>query len=346
MEEVSQPRKTGKPGRNYVFTINYKDNEKSKRDLGAFFRLLDPSLWGGAVSYVIYQLECGANGTLHYQGYLECVGKKSYVQLHALDGLEGATFDVRHGTGPQAIAYCKKRDETYLDGPWEWGEAKAPGTRSDLLEIQAKLDASASFRSIAADHFGSYIRYGKAFREYKRIKTLCRNFKSRVFLFIGPPGKGKSTVMKLIAQRLGSVYKAPQPKGSGWYFDDYDGEDVFLIDEFDGATCRPTFYNSLCDEHECVIPVHGGAGHQMISKFIFIGSNYLPAQWWRKRSPAQVVQTTRRIDVIFKMGFQNAVRWDHSGFQVFGNNTNQPVQRVIEREHPGDMYGLPRIQGG
>jgi len=116
-----QPEKVANPQRNYIFVVNHPK---------AFYRLLDCSLWEGNVSYCIYQVECGLDkGTLHFQGYLECVGKKSWAQLHKLPGLESASFQTRHGTGPQAIAYCRKQDETYVEGPWEWGTAKAPGTR-------------------------------------------------------------------------------------------------------------------------------------------------------------------------------------------------------------------------
>lgn len=325
--------KAGVQARNYMFTVNFSKG---------FFRLLDPSLWAGSISYCVYQLEMGAQGTLHFQGYLECIGKRSFHQLHELEGLEEAHFEVRRGSQEAAIRYCTKKDETYLEGEWEWGEKKAQGSRSDLFEIQQKLDQRVPMSVISADHFASSARHHKWFREYRRIQTAPRSKKSVVFLFIGPPGQGKSTLMKLIASRVGTYYVAPQPKGSGIYFDDYDNQDVFILDEFDGRTMQPTYFNVLCDEHECVLPTHGGAGHQMVSKFIFIGTNYLPRQWWKNRNAVQIKQTTRRIDVVFKVGFANAERWDHSGFQDFGPNINKPRKRP----RPGDIYGLPPLDGG
>jgi len=145
------------------------------------------------------------------------------------------------------------------------------------------------------------MRLGKSIREYKRQQTRPRNFKSIVVLFVGPAGTGKSTLAKMLASYLGSVYKAPQPKNSGAYYDDYDGQDVLFLDEFDGNRMKPADFNELCDRHEVVLPVHGGAGHQMISRFIFICSNYAPRFWWKNRKPSQVKQTTRRIDYVFKM---------------------------------------------
>jgi len=292
---------------NFMFTLNFAMNERGF--IREVPRLLDFSLWPNWVTFCIYSLEIGESGTHHFQGYLETRGKHSFNQMHGeVNGLEHATFLVRRGTQQQAIAYCSKVDDpTFVEGPYTFGQPKEQGRRSDLAEIQQKLLEGVSFARIADENFSSYIRYGKAFREYKRIKTNPRNFKSRVVLFVGPPGRGKSTLMKLIAQRLGSVYKVPQPKGSGTYYDDYDAQDVVIFDEFDGHFMKPTDFNLICDEHECVLPVHGGAGHQLTSKYIFIGSNYAPHFWWKNRSARQLKQTTRRIEVVFKVGIDCSV---------------------------------------
>jgi len=307
--EVTKKRERPKPkaggrARNYLYTINFGCDDRGWTN--GIPRLLDPEKWSAHnVKYNIYQLECGTDGTLHFQGYLECRGQKTMVQLHTLEGLEGAHFAVRQGSQQDNIRYCSKKDETYIEGPWEWGEKSEQGKRSDLLEIKEKLDKKVSLAMIADENFSSWIRHQRGFKEYKRITTKPRDFKSRVVLFVGPSGTGKSTLMKLIAQKLGSVYVTPQPKGSGVYFDDYDGQDVLILDEFDGSFMRPTFFNTLCDRHECVLPSHGAAGSQCISRFIFIGSNYIPKSWWKKRSASQLVQTTRRIDVVFKIGFKD-----------------------------------------
>jgi len=352
-KQIAQPPKVAPKARNYVFTVNFSK---------AFYRLLDCSLWEGHISYCIYQVECGEEGTLHFQGYLECIGQKTWVQLHKLPGLETARFATRHGTGPQAIAYCRKQDETYVEGPWEWGTPKAPGTRSDLLDIQQKIKDGMAMTRIAEENYASWVRHYKAFREYRRITTKPRNFKPKVFLFIGPAGKGKSTLMKLIASYIGTVNVVAQPKGSGVYFDDYDGQDVIIFDEFDGHFMKPTMFNTIFDEHECVIPVHGGAGHQCVSKYMFIGSNYLPRQWWKGRNAAQLRQITRRIDVVFKVGFANPTEPKPNPtqpnrnkvvvqpFAVYVNDYVPPLYEVHarhrKRARPGDQYGLPPIDGG
>lgn len=291
-----QPPPVARQARNYVFTINFGDGEVT---------VLLPEEWPIWLTFCTWQLEIGAEGTLHYQGYMELLGKHSIVQLHEVDDFRHAHFEVRRGTQAQAIAYTRK-DETRVDGPWTHGVLKEQGKRSDLLEVKEALDAGVALKRVHEDHFSTFIRFGRALKEYKRTITEPRNFKSKVILFVGPPGVGKSTVAKILAKKIGSVYRVPAPKGSGLYYDDYDGQDVMLVDEFDGHVMKPTDFNALCDEHECVLPVHGGAGHQMISPYIFIVSNYTPKTWWKKRNASQLRQTTRRIDVVFKMGMRSA----------------------------------------
>lgn len=294
--------------RNVCFTIN-RDGE---HDL----LLLDPTheSWVHC-KYLIYQREM--EGHEHFQGYLELTNAKTYAALHAMQGLEFAHFQKRYGSAKQASHYCRKpvkgcdcehctaeaRNPTKLEGPWEFGEMSHQGASAALLEVKADLDRGVSLKRISDDHFPEWVRHNKSLKEYRRTHTAARTFPTIVCLFVGPAGTQKSTLMKLIASHLGTFYKVPAKKGSGLYFDDYDSQDTLIIDEFSGATMPPEFFNLIADEHECVLPVHGGAGHQMVSKYLFIGSNYCPKWWWSKRNARQLKQTTRRIHYVFKRGF-------------------------------------------
>lgn len=350
-KQRGQPRRPARAARNYVFRISFPatphpDGSLTFKNVP---RLLDPEQWP-MCKYCIYSLELtfdekADTENFHFQGYLELNGMHSMTALHQMPGLESAHFEVRRGSQQEAIMYCSKTyDESHLEGPWEWGVPARQGQRSDLLEIQIKIHNNMSLRQLSEEHFASFMRHGKSFKEYKRQRTAPRNFKSKCFLFVGPPGEGKSTLAKLIGARLGTVYKVPQKKGSGLYFDDYDGQDVLFLDEMNGNKMSPEDFNSLVDEHEHVLTVHGGAGHQMVSKYIFIVSNYAPQFWWRKRNASQLYQTTRRIDVVFKVGLKNMPRWDHSGFQVFGPNINQPQQGDL---YPPEYYDdLPPLEEG
>lgn len=111
--------------RNYVFTINFGPLEDGSNYIEEP-QLLDFSLFPSWISYCTYQLELSESGTEHFQGYLECVGTKSMIQLHAVPGFERAAMAVRRGTQAQADAYANKED-TRVDGPWTHGEKKEQG---------------------------------------------------------------------------------------------------------------------------------------------------------------------------------------------------------------------------
>lgn len=72
--------------RNWVFTLN-----------NPFFALTpEIDFVGSPVSFMAWQLEIGAEGTEHYQGYIELDRPCSLLQMHQLGGamLLGAHFEV------------------------------------------------------------------------------------------------------------------------------------------------------------------------------------------------------------------------------------------------------------
>lgn len=169
--------------------------------------------------------------------------------------------------------------------------------------MKRAIDEGVSDQTLWEEHFSNMTRYHNAFKEYKRIKAPKRNWKTKVFLIIGPPGKGKSTIAKLLARYIspGSTYVVPESKQSGLYFDGYDGEECVILDEMDGTRMKPTLFNLIADEHEASVPTTGRAAVAWYPRYLFVISNYAPKYWWKKRSNAQLLQTTRRIDCTFKL---------------------------------------------
>jgi len=296
--------------RNVCFTLN------------GYSGLPDPVVDGlfelNFLTYMVFSEELGAEAEApHLQGYMEFSRQLSLAQLQALPGLEGAHFEPRRGTQVQAIAYCKKVDDpTFLAGPYEWGAPKAQGERRDLSDLRSRLDEGASLAVVSHEFFGDFLRYGRGIAAYKNLHARPRDFKTLVILVVGPSGVGKSFfARRFLAPSLAfalsgtarDVYTVAPPKGSGLYWDNYTGQSVTVIDEFDGYYMTPTFFNQLADAYEHSVPVHGQSNVQFTSRVLIVVSNYLPKFWWKKRSSDQVFQTTRRLDLVFPFFLPRAV---------------------------------------
>jgi hypothetical protein len=170
-----------------------------------------------------------------------------------------------------------------------------------LNDVKELIDAGHNKLSLYDNHFSTLIRYTKALMEYKRLRTEPRTQQPSVLLFVGPSGSQKSTVIRCLLRSgfFGRFYVLPL-KNSGPWFDDYDQQDSLFIDEMNGHVMRPEFFNLLNDSFECVAPVHGTGGVQILSKYHFFGSNYLPQDWWKShKKQHKSLQIRRRIHAIW-----------------------------------------------
>lgn len=92
------------------------------------------------ISYYVFQLERGAEGTLHLQGYLQFGARRSLAAVRRTfqDVIPNAHWEKSKGTAQQCRDYCTK-DETRVSGPWEGGEISKKGKRSDLDEFMTAM---------------------------------------------------------------------------------------------------------------------------------------------------------------------------------------------------------------
>jgi len=307
----------GVPGRLPKPAAKRATNSKAKRycfTVNNYEALLPVEYWmeheSPKITYVIYQEEIGEQGTPHLQGYLECETRQRFTALHNLTGLEGAHFIIANGSAKQNQVYCSKDDNEHpmrLGGPYEYGTpdlaaASGQGQRSDLLRLKRVIDTTERVsreKLYEDDNFSTFVRHEKSFLNYARFRSARRTTAPLVFLFVGTTGAGKSRTAFKLAQYLArdpnrqdqDIYRLPPPKGSGTYWDDYDNQTSVIIDEMDGNRMTPTFLNELLDRYSMVVPVHGSAGTNFNSPFIFITSNYLPRYWWRKH---------RQLDALYR----------------------------------------------
>ena len=226
--EVERAAGAGVPKRitwnNCCFTIN---NPRKLAD-GTFeplFKCLPERC-----SYVVWSLEKGKNGTPHYQGYLELIKQVESANagpIKKILGYPDAHCEKRRGTAKQAADYCKKLDDTHVDGPWEFGEMKHQGQsetgRLEKEEQNAYIgDLREGFKNLR-DIPNDLIRScPMAIKMALTMAPLVRRESVDIYYIEGPTGIGKTYG---IFERFPDAYR-PIVSGVKVWFDGYDGQET------------------------------------------------------------------------------------------------------------------------
>lgn len=130
----------------------------------------------GNVKYAVWQLEVGANGTPHFQGYVEFKNPRAVAGIKTLFGCDSMHLEKRNGTATQARNYAMK-EETRAEGddvgPWEVGtfEEPEPGKRNDLHEFRDRVLSGASELDLLDEFPHVLARHPHFAATIKRIKV-------------------------------------------------------------------------------------------------------------------------------------------------------------------------------
>lgn len=159
--------------RSYPFTINNPEGpEWDGQSALAFdpFELFNRAEAGGA-KYVIYSYEIGLEGTPHCQGWVQLKSPQRMAYIHKWGGnWAHAALRVQARSDEANVKYCSKEDdETFVCGPWEFGERMEQGQRSDLKMAMDTLKETRSLKRVAEDHPETYVRYGKGIKDWLAV---------------------------------------------------------------------------------------------------------------------------------------------------------------------------------
>lgn len=253
-----------------------------------------------SVEYHVFQLETGASGTLHVQGFI-CLAKRA--QLSTVKALLGGNphLEVTRGTPAQAAAYCKdpsKRDPRHADFCYEWGtlpeESNGQGQRNDLAAFKAALDAGTPMAVLVHEQFSTWVRHYKAFDKYRtEYVHEPRSTKSLVFVFDGETGCGKSAA----AFAFKGAFPVPPGSSNTTWFDGYDPDvnPTVIFDDMHGGRVSWTELLRLTDKYPMTVNSKG-AHIQFRPRAIVFTSNTEPTAWYKHEVIPDKAPFLRRID--------------------------------------------------
>ena len=134
------------------------------------------------VTYAVFQLEEGKNGTPHYQGYVAFEKKKRLTAIEHL--LRGAGhWEISRGSPTQNREYCTKDDGRIGDFS-EIGTLPAgQGARSDLVGLHSALKDGLTQADYANEYFSKFIQYPNLVQNYV-VSTIEARDPSKPFLVL------------------------------------------------------------------------------------------------------------------------------------------------------------------
>lgn len=284
--------------RNYCFTLNnYNDD-----DVLRLRQLKDDE----SVLYIVYGRETGSEGTRHLQGYLRAKNPRSFTWFKGIIG-ERAHIEPSKGSPAQNRKYCTK------DGDFEeYGQIPpGQGTRTDLQSAIDDLRSSGSVKLLADKHPLVYLRYGRNIHAWATLVEAIpkRQWKTLVYVYVGPPGTGKSKRASEEAQAIGDVYY--KPNGDWW--DGYSGQPCVILDDFYGNLKYNELLN-VCDRYPCKVPIKG-AFVEFVSTHIYITSNKYVSQWYNREKIPSVQALFRRLTCYLELP-ANTRPWCETGFDA------------------------------
>lgn len=291
MVKVSNSR-----GRAWCFTVNNFTDD----DVTVIRRLQVDT----RVRYLVLQEEIGANGTKHLQGYLEAFRPLRLALVRHLISPR-VHWERRAGTQAQAVAYCKKLDTRAPEGiVIEFGTCARSKCSVDLVE--SVLDG-ASMKDLALDFPVQFLANASGIKSLKEAIVEPRKWPMEVVVFWGATGTGKT---KSAWDRWPGAYSVSWPVSGTWWWQDYDGEETVICDEFASQIKLQTMLRFL-DRTPFRVFYKGGST-QFRSKRIIIISNFDPVLWYAKCSDVGRSALKRRL-VEFATVYEFPTRYRGAG---------------------------------
>lgn len=278
---VRTAKKPKEKRRDYIIVINNPSEEEEKALVNDNYR------------YLVYQIEKGGNsGTEHLQGYIY------YENAVVFPKKRGWAARAHIEAAKKGIAanrkYCTK-EETRVRGPFEYGATPAQGNRTDLNEIAERIiDGSVNIHNIEHEYPAEYIQYTRGLQALMRKVAKHRTQAPEVFWLWGLSDAGKSSYAIKKHGRENCYIK-----DSTRWWDGYEGQEVIIIDDFDGSW---PFRNllRLLDTYDYQGEIKGEFV-KITSPYIYITCEFRPEHFWGGGIDGAVVENNTLNQILKRL---------------------------------------------
>lgn len=239
----------------------------------------------GLARYVCFGWErAPETGTPHLQGYLE-VGVSQ--RRTAVSGvlLGRAHVESARGTAQDNKRYCEK--EGQLE---EYGQYVTQGQRTELARAAAIVQEFGLKRA-AEDEPTVCIKYHKGLQwlRNKSIPAWDETKERLVEVHWGRAGAGKTRQCLAAGRSRGRVWMHT----FGPWFDNYDGEEVAILDDMPADVPFRLLLKCL-DRYPLQVPVKGGFV-EWVPEAIYLTSNLNINEWYPTIGPEELQALRRRV---------------------------------------------------
>lgn len=225
--------------------------------------------------YGVYQRERGSEGTEHFQGFLYF---RNAIRRTTLARLLPSAYikpGLPHVKPEDAAAYCKKED-TRVDGPYEFGKLPQQGKRTDVTAFRDAVFSGATDAELVNDDglVSTWVRFQNLASRLRNSKCAPRRLSDApsVTLCIGKPRTGKSS---WVFKNYPTCYEKPSAK----WWTRYSGEPLVVLDDFNGSHCSFTDLKLMLDRNRFVCDIKNGDFELQADTFI-ITTNHHPKYWY------------------------------------------------------------------
>lgn len=237
----------------------------------------------GPVDFLKGQFEVSASGQLHFQYIAHFPNKVRppaviawwnrfpYVSIVR----QQRVFNLR-----SMLNYVEKLD-TRLLGPFEWGICPQTGRSSELVLAISMIQRSQTFPTVARSAPLAIVQNYRGLRQLQQLLLAPEDQADvadppEVVLYYGPTGAGKSHAARGGLPVGFRTYVIPV--GTGLWFDNYEGQEHVIFDEYHGQFPLDQLLR-LLDGYYVQVPYKGGHCWYHPRRVSFT-STTLPGEWY------------------------------------------------------------------